>query len=160
MPEPVLVVGVGNPYRRDDGFGVAVLDRLRELKIPGIQIVEESGEPAALVARWTGHSVVIMVDALASGATPGTIHRLECGGGVWDLGDRTSAASTHGLGVADAIELAKVLDQLPARLVIFGAETQDVSNGPGLSDVVAAAVDPVAREIVHTTSALLRQGSA
>ncbi len=152
MPEPALVIGVGNPYRHDDGFGVAVLERLRELAVPGLQIVEESGEPAALIARWSGQSVVIMVDAVTSGAAPGSIHRLECGNGVWDLGDRAASASTHGLGVADAVELAKVLDQLPARLVIIGVETEDVTNGTGLSNAVAAAVDPVAIAIAEIST--------
>ena len=152
MPEPALVIGVGNPYRRDDGFGVAVLERLRELAVPGLQIVEESGEPAALIARWSGKSVAIMVDAVTSGARPGSIHHLECGNGVWDLGDRAASASTHGLGIADAVELAKALDQLPTRLVIIGVETEDVTNGTGLSNAVAAAVDPVVKKIADITA--------
>ena len=147
MSDPVLVIGVGNPYRRDDGFGVAVLNRLQELAVPGISIVEESGEPAALIARWSDQSLVIMVDAVSSGADPGTIHHLECGNGAWDVRGRSASASTHGLGVAEAVELGKLLDQLPARLVILGVETEDTTNGTGLSKVVAATVDPVACEI-------------
>lgn len=154
MPEPMLVIGVGNPYRRDDGFGLAVLSRLQDLALPGVSIVEESGEPAALIARWSGHPLVIMVDAVSSGAAPGSIHQLECGNGIWDVGSRRSSASTHGLGVADAVELGGLLDQLPARLVILGVETQDVTNGTGLSTRVAAAVDPVVGKIAAMTAAV------
>jgi hydrogenase maturation protease len=146
--EPVLVIGVGNPYRRDDGFGVVVLNRLGEQPTPGLLTVEESGESAALISRWSGHPFVIMVDAVSSGAEPGTIHRLECGDGKWNVPARSSQASTHGLGVANAVELGTVLNQLPERLVIFGVETADVSNGSGLTAKVAAAVDVVVAKIV------------
>lgn len=154
MPGEVLVIGVGNPYRRDDGFGVAVLQRLREFDAAGVRIVEESGEPTALIARWSGEHSVIMVDAVSSGATPGTVHRLECGDGNWDTGARAGAASTHGLGIADAVELGRSLDRLPRRLVIFGVETADVSNGEGLTSPVAAAVDPVVSAITREADGL------
>ena len=149
----VLVIGVGNPYRRDDGAGVVVIDRLRQQGHPDIEVVEESGEPVALIARWTDHPFVIMVDAVTSGAPPGTIARIECSNGTWQQGTSVSAASTHGLGIADAVELGGVLKRLPERLLIFGIESADVSNGRGLTSAVAAAVDDVVRAIADETGA-------
>lgn len=150
--DEVLVIGVGNPYRGDDGVGVAVIDRLRDQGHANIEVVEESGESVALISRWTGRRFVIMVDAVSSGAVPGTIARIECSGGSWQVGPRASAASTHGLGVADAVELGMVLDRLPDRLLIFGIEAGEVANGRGLTDAVAAVVDDVVGAIVDEVS--------
>ncbi|MGV1037201.1 MAG: hydrogenase maturation protease [Candidatus Nanopelagicales bacterium] len=151
----VLVIGVGNPYRRDDGVGVAVIDRLRRQQHAQIKVVEESGEPFALVTRWTGRDFVIMIDAVSSGAAPGTIQRIECSHGAWQSIAPTSSASTHGLGIADAVELGVVLNRLPDRLLIFGVETADVSNGQGLTQPVAAAVDEVVADIVDEVRRLI-----
>lgn len=142
----VVVIGVGNPYRRDDGFGVAVLERLWQRQRVGggvladVEVAEESGEPVALISRWAGHDTAILIDAVSSGGEPGTLHRVECSDGNWDVGRMSRQASTHGLGVAEAVALGRTLGRLPRRLVIIGAETADVANGSGLSSPVSAAV--------------------
>jgi len=151
--DKVLVIGVGNPYRGDDGVGVAVIDRLRDQDHPDIEVCEESGESVALISRWADRQFVIMVDAVTSGAAPGTIARIECSEGSWQVGPRTGAASTHGLGVADAVELGTVLERLPERLLIFGIEAGAVENGHGLTDPVAAVVDEVVQAIIDEAEA-------
>lgn len=167
-----LVIGVGNPYRRDDGVGVAVVDALLalacdpepdptgsgQLAPPAeVEIVEESGESAALVARWSGHRFVILVDAISSGAAAGSVQRIECSAGRWDLGSRVAATSTHGLGLADAVALGQALGRLPERLVIFGVEADDTSNGAGLSPAVSTAVDAVISAVLVELNSELGQ---
>lgn len=154
MSAPVLVIAVGNPYRRDDGVGLAVLEHLSQEDLPGVTLVEESGESAALISRWQGAPFVVLVDAVSSGATAGTVHRLERGDGQWSVGARSAQASTHSLGVGSAIELGRVLDCLPDRLVLFGVETADVGNGEGLTSPVAAAVPAVAKRIAAEVAAV------
>jgi hydrogenase maturation protease len=149
-----LVIGLGNPYRQDDGAGIAVLDRLRQARVADLDIVEESGEPASLVERWTGRSLVMLVDAIASGARPGTVQRMDCGAAAWHATGNLSAMSSHGLGVAEAIDLGRALDRLPARLVAFGIESADLSQGQGLSASVAAAVGSVVEAIVSEARAV------
>lgn len=146
MPD-VLVIGVGNPYRCDDGVGLVVLDRLGR-DHPQVEVVEETGEPAALVSRWTGRDNVVLVDAVSSGGAPGMIHRLDCSGGQWSGAPPAAQASTHGLGVADAVELGRILGRLPDRLILLGVETGDVSAGVGLTDAVTAAVDDVVAAVL------------
>jgi len=138
-----LVVGVGNLYRHDDGVGVAVIERLRQQLAEDVDVAEEGGEPAALVERWTGRSLVMLVDAAVSGAAPGTVRRVETVAGTSPGPGLRSAASSHGLGVAEAIALGRALDRLPGRLVVFAVEAADLSEGTGLSADVAAAVGRV-----------------
>src|SRR5437763_17171084 len=57
-------------------------------------------------------------------------------------------ASSHGLGLDDAIALAAALDRMPGRLVVHAIEAADLTQGPGLSPPVAAAVDTVARAVL------------
>lgn len=149
----MLVVAVGNPFRHDDGVGLAVLSRLAdragdEEAFVNADLVEESGEPVALISRWTGYEAVVMIDAVSSGVEPGTVHRIECSGGQWDVGRSSARTSTHGLGVAEAVALGRAMDRLPGRLVILGIETGDVSQGEGLSAPVRAAVDTVVEAVM------------
>jgi hydrogenase maturation protease len=60
-----------------------------------------------------------------------------------------AAGSTHGLGLGDAVELARTLHRLPATLVVYGIEAGDIGDGVGLGDPVALAADRVAADIVR-----------
>ncbi|MEV5845308.1 hydrogenase maturation protease [Streptomyces sp. NPDC051985] len=139
----VTVVGVGNEFRRDDGVGGAVVARLRERTgerplPPSTVLATSDGDPGRLIALWEGAALAVVVDAAhAHPGTPGRVHRIELDSG---LAAPPSATSTHGLGLGEAIELARVLDLLPERLVVYAVEGADGSFGTGLSPVVAAAV--------------------
>lgn len=125
-----LLIGVGNPYRRDDGAGLAVLDLLGFGR-------ESTGDPADLLAAWDGADRVVLVDAVSTGAPAGTVTVLSCREGTWEA---AAAASTHGLGVAEAVALGSALGSLPSDLVLVGVEAADCGYGEGLSAPVAAAV--------------------
>jgi hydrogenase maturation protease len=142
-----LVIGVGNPYRRDDGAGVAALDRLRAGDMSGIEVVESSGDPATLLDIWTGRSLVLLADAVNSDQPAGTINRSEYHGGAWHVPPGRSSTSSHGLGVAEAVELGRALERLPQRLIVFGIAVEDDGDGVGLSLPVEAALDEVVRQI-------------
>jgi hydrogenase maturation protease len=149
----ILFIGVGNPYRTDDGVGAAAIERLRRAGLRGVDLVEESGEPVALVQRWSGRSKVFLIDAVDSGGEPGALHRFECIDGHWDAAPPASAVSTHGIGVAEAVELARVLERLPAHLVLYGIEVGDVRNGVGLSPPVAEALETLVDDLVAAAGA-------
>jgi hydrogenase maturation protease len=146
---PTVVIGVGNPYRRDDGVGPAVAARVADGLGSGdhrhVRVCEHDGEPAGLLDLWDGARTAIVVDSVRSGAAPGTVHRTT-------LHDAARAAaprgSTHGLGLGDAVELARALGRLPQTMVVVGIEAGDTGHGSGLSDPVADAAERVAAEIV------------
>ena len=145
-PPRIVIIGVGNEYRRDDGAGIVVARRLRTLFPAGVKIVEESGEGAALIQAWQGAAWVIVVDAVRSGAPPGTIHRFDA---------RTAPVptgffhySTHAFSLAEAIELARSLDQLPPHLIVYGVEGENFTAGMGLTSSVEQAVESVIEQVV------------
>ena len=145
-----LIIGIGNLYRRDDGVGIVVARRLAAERFDRTRVIEHSGEGAALMAAWQGAEHVIVVDAVQSGAPPGTIHRLEAR--AQPMPTRFFHYSTHAFSLAEAIELARALGQLPRRLIVYGVEGTDFTAGEGLSPEVAAAVD----EVVHRLRAGLQ----
>lgn len=138
----MLVIGVGHPDCGDDAAGRLVARKLRAL---GLRAVESPGEATALMQAWEGEQDVIVVDATLSGALPGTIQ-------IWDaagapLARESFRCSTHGMGVAEAVGLARVLGRLPARLRIYGIEGRRFEPGSPPSGEVLAAVEEAARRI-------------
>ena len=142
-----LVIGLGNEFRGDDGVGRVVARRLREAAMPGVTVREESGEGAALMDAWKDAAAVILVDAVQSGAAPGTIHRLDAT--RTPVPSRFFHYSTHAFSVAEAVELARALGQLPPRLILYGIEGRDFTAGERLSREVAAAVDELLPRIMQ-----------
>jgi hydrogenase maturation protease len=137
----IVVIGIGNEYRSDDGVGIAVARRLHERFLTKITVLEESGEGAALINSWKGATWVMLVDAVRSGAPPGTIHRLDARAAPVPTG--FFHYSTHAFSVAEAIELARSLNELPPHLIVYGIEGGNFSAGEGLSPAVEQAIDTV-----------------
>lgn len=141
------VIAVGNALRADDGVGPAVLERLRG-KVPvGVRLAHVQGEPSALLDAWEGLDTAIVVDAVRAGAAPGAIHVLDVSS--IPLAARTGSASTHGLGLAEALELGRALGRLPARVVVVGIEVGRTDTAGGLSEPVAGAVGAAAAQVLE-----------
>ena len=132
------VIGVGNRWRHDDAVGLEVAARLRARGVPAI---DAEGEPIGLLELWDGAGAAIVVDAVSSVAAPGTVHRLDVSSAP--LPASIAGASTHLLGLSEAIELGRTLGRLPAGLVVYGIEGGDFTAGAGLSAPVEAALDVV-----------------
>ncbi len=147
----MIIIGVGNPFRRDDAAGVAVARRLRGTLPAGGRILEREGDLASLLEAWGAADEVVIIDAMSSGATPGTIRRFDAQARRLPAG--FARGSTHAFGVAEALDLARALGRLPARVVVYGIEGRDFAAGEGLSPEVAAAVDEVARRVALETTA-------
>jgi hydrogenase maturation protease len=147
----VVVIGVGNEFRRDDGIGPAVLARLPGQAAESVQLVLSDGDPARLIEAWTGASLAVVVDAVrADPPVPGRLHRMV----VDPAGPaRIQPVSSHGLGLGEAIGLARALARMPGRLIIHAVEAADLGQGVGLTPAVAAAADAL-------TSAVLRDLAA
>jgi hydrogenase maturation protease len=138
----VLILGYGNDNRCDDAAGLVAARRLRSM---GFDAVELQGDAMELMEAWSGQPEAIVIDAVTTGAQPGTIT-------VWEP-NRTSLppdrfpCSTHGLGLAEAVELARVLARLPGHLTIYGIEAGRFDRGGPLSPEVDEAVDQLVGQI-------------
>ena len=139
------VIGVGNAFRGDDGIGLIVARRITELALPGVTVLEQSGEGVALMEAWGDADQVIVVDAVSSGSEPGTVHRFEATG--QPLPALFTGHSTHAFGLAEAIELARQLDRLPDQLVVYGIEGRSCEFDHELSPEVEEAAGVLVRQI-------------
>jgi hydrogenase maturation protease len=137
----ILVIGIGNEYRSDDAAGLVVARRLRQLSIGNVTVIEASGEGADLMESWKGADTVIIVDAASSGAKPGTIHRIDARAQRIPTG--LLRYSTHAFSVGEAVELARAMNRLPPRMVVFGIEGERFDEGTVLSRAVQGSVDAV-----------------
>ncbi len=144
-PARRLAIGVGNPLRGDDAAGLLVAARLRELAPADVGVLEIEGEPVDLIEAWSGAGSVSLADAVSSGAEPGTVHRVEAAESP--LPASFGRTSTHALGLSEAVELARSLGRLPARLTVFGIEGNSFSVGAGVDPRVARAAVDVAGAI-------------
>ena len=147
----IVLIGVGNKYRGDDAAGLIAVQRLRQRLGNRVVCREESGEGAALIEAWKGAKTVILVDATCSGAPPGTLHRFDVA--AQPLPATLLCYSTHAFGVAEAIELARTLGQLPARFIVYGIEGENFTAGSELSAEAKRAVEEailwVQQELEH-----------
>jgi len=142
----VLVVGIGNPDRGDDGVGPVIVRRLRGRVPPGTSVRECSGDALALIEDWKGFSSVIVVDAMTQISEPGRIHRLELTSNPLPVA--FAGPSTHAFGLAETVELARNLHRLPPFLVAYLVEGEQFETGAPLSPMVAEAVEEAVERIL------------
>ena len=151
----IRVIGCGNPMRSDDGLGIEAARRVEALGLAGVE-VRVSGQPGSdLLDLMDGADGVILLDAVSTGAPPGTLHAFTREAfppaGV-------SPASTHGLGVAQALALGEALGRLPARWVFLGIEAERFEPGSGLSPRVRAALPLLVDRVRETACRWRKEG--
>lgn len=139
------VIGFGNEWRSDDAVGLEVARRL------GGQTL--AGEPIGLLDALDGEDEVVLVDAVFSGAPAGTVHEFDASSEPLPA-TLFGASSTHALGLAEAVELARSLGRLPRRVLVYGVEGRSFAFGKGLSREVAAAADRVVDEVSACTRSI------
>jgi hydrogenase maturation protease len=145
----VVVIGVGNEFRRDDGIGPEVLSRLHGQAADGVRLVASDGEPARMIEAWTGARLAVVIDAVLvhlHSPCPGRLHLV-----VVDRapGGDVHTVSTHGLGLGESVALACALGRMPARLIVHAVEVTDVGRGVGLTPAVAAAADALTAAVLR-----------
>ncbi|MGW3266362.1 hydrogenase maturation protease [Streptomyces sp. NPDC001056] len=151
MSGRVVVIGVGNPLRGDDGVGPAAVEALRG-RVPDETVLTVSdGEPARVLELWRGADTVVVAEALrASPARPGRLHTLTAA----EAASRTvGTASTHAFGLGECLALAEALDRLPPRLVVHAVEVADTGLGARMSEAVRSALP----ELIDRIAASVRQ---
>jgi hydrogenase maturation protease len=143
----VLILGAGNPFRQDDAAGLQVARRLRARVPAGVTVIEAEGDLVSAIETWREEEEVVLIDAMSSGVRPGTVLRFEAH-------DRPvpasfSNSSTHSFGLAEAVELARALGNLPPRVIIYGIEGKDFAAGEGISNEVEHAVGEVVERVLQ-----------
>lgn len=153
MNNSIIVIGIGNENRSDDGVGIAIADKIKDMNLPNVYVDYECRECSGLIDKWKNADTVILIDAAISRKVPpGFIHR-------FDLCKDTlpptifTRYSTHAFSIVDTIRLAHSLEQLPPRVIVYAIECKSFGRGKGLTadvtNAVSIAADKIKNEI-HT----------
>lgn len=163
----VLVAGMGNVLRRDDGFGVEVVRRLaNENGLPeGVKVVDVGIGGIHLVQElMSGYDALVLIDAVQRGSPPGTTHLLEAE--VPDLAAwpesarRDFLADTHYATPSKVLILAKALGVLPRKVFILGCQPEEYEElGIGLTQAVAPAVETAVARVTALLNDLVEKAT-
>lgn len=142
----LLIIGIGNEYRSDDAAGLIAARKIKNYGLKGIQVIENNGDGADLIEKWTGKDKVILIDAVLSGSKPGTIHEFTAPGSI--IPSELFKFSTHLFSVPQAIYLSASLGNLPKELKIFGIEARSFDSGTQISSEVEIAVNNIVNSVI------------
>jgi len=141
---PIVVIGIGNRYRRDDGSALLVLEALTGRLSAGIPVVDSDGDPTHLLDAWTGADLVVVIETVRDGRPPGTVAVVEDDAllGASDASGRNQGS--HSLGLLEAIALGSAVGRLPGRLRVVGIEPEDLGWGDRVTDAIAGSIETAA----------------
>jgi hydrogenase maturation protease len=141
----ILVAGVGNVLRGDDGFGPAVTARLDGLP-EGVEVIETGiGGVALLQELMAGCDGLVLIDAVDRGAVPGTVFVEEP-----EIGDAVHVPDVHLANPERVLSMAKGMGALPDRLLIVGCQA-------GETDELGERLSPSVERAVAVAAARVRQ---
>lgn len=142
----IRIIGIGNLFRGDDAVGLLAARRLRERLDFSVEVLEAEGDGLALLDLMEGADQVMLIDAVKSGGHPGTTVRLDLSKeSRWG---KLVPCSTHAIGIAEAIDLARTLGRLPKQVILYGIEIDSLEPGAALSESVRGALDIVVEQVV------------
>lgn len=154
MTAPIRILGIGSPFG-DDRIGWEAAQRLAGKFDPARVSVSAHDRPGVqLIALMRGAATVVLLDAVKSGAAPGTLHRLE-GEAVQDAA--AQHASSHGFGISEALQLAQQLGELPPRVILLGMEVGVAERADELSHAVRMALPVLLAVVADEVNLALRQ---
>jgi hydrogenase maturation protease len=147
----MVVIGLGNRYRADDGVGVVAAAELNRLSLPGVRVLTDIVEPMSLLEAWSCATLAMVIDgAVGTPPTPGRVRRC----GLSDV-SADDGLSSHSIDIGRTHELGQALGRVPDELLLFTVEVADTGHGVGLTPRVARAVPEVvgmaAAEITRRT---------
>jgi hydrogenase maturation protease len=141
-----LVIGVGNLYRRDDGAGIHVVNQLKK-KVPTIDAIDVGLGSVEILEFMMGYERVIIVDAIVTGAEPGSYFHVN----ISTLDDPPLIFHSHGIDLITTLKLGNLLysDQMPKELMVIGIEVEDtLTMSEECTPRVREAVKNVVDEII------------
>ena len=151
MKNQILVLGIGNMIRGDDGIGIHLVRRLKQILPQKYQIKELSTAGLDLLEAISGFSKVILIDAIQTpDGEPGQIYHLS----LEDFKNSSNLSSTHALDLKQVLELGKKLmgEKMPEKIEILAVEARRLNEfketlSPELEEQFDRIVDKVRREI-------------
>jgi hydrogenase maturation protease len=145
----IVVIGLGNEYRHDDGVGLYVARSIRAMAPDEVAVVEGAADSAQLALAIADRDIAYIVDAATSGTQPaGYIHCYSALRGATPE-EVLSGKTSHNVSVNEALFLVDLIGRRPLGVFVYGIEGADFSQGIGLCDEVKKAGDSVIDTIVN-----------
>jgi hydrogenase maturation protease len=129
--KPVLILGIGNLILKDEGAGVHVVERLKNMALPSdVEVMDGGTMGIDLLYHIEGRRKVIVIDVVNTDGPAGTIYRFT----DRDLEDKKECLrSAHDIDFADVLKTADLLGKKPDEVIFIGIKPEEISEGIGLS---------------------------
>ncbi|MBS1494309.1 MAG: hydrogenase maturation protease [Bacteroidetes bacterium] len=137
-----LILGIGNRFRSDDGAGVAVAEKIKKFEIDKFDVKIIDGEGTDIMESWKGYDNVIIIDAVQKNGSFGKIYEINAC--EEELQSDFFNYSSHAFGLAEAINVSRVINKLPKLLIVYGIEGQHFNFDTKLSAKIEKAVNKTA----------------
>lgn len=133
----ILVLGVGNVLLSDEGLGIHALEQLQQrYRLPAqVEVIDGGTSGMDLLDQLAGRACVVLVDAVNTGAAPGSVVRLD---GATLPAFFRSKVSPHQLGLCDLLAILELRGEAPAELILHGMVPVSLGTRLGLSPEVSA----------------------
>jgi hydrogenase maturation protease len=138
--------------------GVRVAEALASNLPPGVALRTRTGDMLGLIDDWAGYEHVLCIDAAAPMAAPGRIHRIDTA--REPLPTAPGLSSSHGIGIAEALALARTIGKAPEILIVFAVEGASFEVGAPLTPTVAGVVAEVAERVRTEAASLMAMREA
>jgi len=137
-----LIIGIGNLLRTDDGVGIHVINLIKELQ-PQVETLDAAMGSIEILEAMRGYDRAIIVDAIETGAEPGTIYRVNFTSGEKPL----SVTYSHGTDLITTLKLGQKLfpDEMPREIIIIAVEAEDTST---INDIPTKKVQSAIKQTV------------
>ncbi len=143
----ILIIGIGSEMRGDDAAGLLAVRALRSMNVPpSVSTAEMSGDGTSLIDLWRGFSQVILIDAVTAGLPPGSTIQMDLSGEI--PSGTFFGASSHSVGIAQALAISLALDELPPSVILYGIQAGNFKVGAAPSKEVEKASQSVALSLL------------
>lgn len=152
MAQRIVVIGIGNEFRGDDIAGLLVVKKLKEsssLFGSNITFYEHNGEGTALLELWQSADIVFLVDAVYSQNQVGKLYKLDL---KLENLPQEWVFSTHAINIREAIELGKILNQLPQKIIFYGIAANNFTLGASLSNSIYQTIEITVEQLLQELS--------
>ncbi len=156
--KPLRVIGIGNSMAGDDAIGPLIIKAMKAKPLDDVELIEAGLSGLGILDFMKGADTVILIDAVQSGKTPGTIHRLNIPNDLgllmrsaWNSG----TTSTHGFGLGETLTLSHTLGTLPPTTLVYGIDLGQTEMGTEVSLHVKEAIKDVVSAIEKDVEAYL-----
>jgi hydrogenase maturation protease len=145
----ILVAGIGNIFQGDDAFGCEVVKKMAARVLPDDVCLFDYGIRGLdlTYALLDNPDLVILIDAMPSGCSPGTLYTIEPEFNDHDNDDTDPAIDSHGMNPVQVLRVARRMGARPGRILLVGCEPGDLGGAEGrmgLTPPVMASLDEAA----------------